>query len=65
MATKIRRPQKRKGATLHDIYDVSQGNKAYMRGMQDIRRSNAATPIPSGKKYKRTVKHRSKMFQEA
>lgn len=39
-------------------------NEAYMRGMQEIRRSNAAQPIPSGKKYRRTVKHRSRMFSE-
>lgn len=37
-------------------------NEAYMRGMQEIRRSNAATAIPSGKKYSRNVKHRSKQY---
>lgn len=31
----------------------AQKNTAYMRKMQEIRRSNATTPIPSGKSYKR------------
>lgn len=30
-----------------------QANKAYVDKMQEIRRSNAAQPIPSGKRYKR------------
>lgn len=49
MATKTRRPQARK-------------NTEYMRAMQEIRRSNAAQPIPSASKYKRTVKHRTRQF---
>lgn len=29
-----------------------------VRQVQELRRSNAATPIPSGKRYKRHPKHR-------
>lgn len=32
-------------------------NKAYMRAMQELRKSSASSPIPSGKQYKRKPKH--------
>lgn len=35
------------------------GNKEMMRAFQELRRSNATAPIPSGKVYKRKPKHRS------
>lgn len=35
-------------------------NKKLMRGMQNLRRSNAAQPIPSGKTYTRKRKHRDR-----
>lgn len=31
----------------------AQKNTEYARAMQELRRSNATAPIPSGKKYKR------------
>ncbi len=31
--------------------------------VQELRRSNAATPIPSKKKYKRKTKHKNKILQ--
>lgn len=37
-------------------------NEAWMRARLD--HSNQNLTVPSGKKYKRTVKHRSRMFQE-
>jgi len=33
------------------------GNRALAEAMQQLRRSNAATPIPSGKRYTRKIKH--------
>ena len=53
MASKTRRPQ-------------AQKNRAYMRGMQELRRSNATGPIPSGSRYNRdkNKKHRNRMFSE-
>jgi hypothetical protein len=33
-------------------------NEAFMRAMQEKRRSSATTPIPSGKAYQRKPKHR-------
>lgn len=55
MATKSqRRPQTSKGRNFN-----------LAMAMQDKRRGSAAEPIPSGTQYKRTVKHRDRMFQEA
>lgn len=34
------------------------GNRAYIDGMMEIRRSSAASPIPSGKAYQRKPKHK-------
>jgi hypothetical protein len=34
------------------------GNKAIAVAMQELRRSSATTPVPSGKAYKRKPKHR-------
>lgn len=31
----------------------AQKNTAYARAMQELRRSNATAPVPSGKQYKR------------
>jgi hypothetical protein len=36
------------------------GNEGYMRGMQELRRSSATTPVASGKAYKRKPKHVNK-----
>lgn len=33
------------------------GNRAMAKAFQEIRRSNAAVPIPSGKSYQRKPKH--------
>lgn len=40
------------------------GNRAYIDGMMEIRRSNAAQPIPSGTEYRRKPKHAHRAFQE-
>jgi hypothetical protein len=34
------------------------GNRAYIDAMMEIRRSSAASPIPSGTAYKRRPKHK-------
>lgn len=47
MSKKQRRPQKPK----------NQGNEKYMRGMQDIRFSNASGPHKPKNAYTRRVKH--------
>ena len=46
---KNRRPQTQKPKNM--------GNEAYMRGMQDIRKSNAAGPHRSATDYRRKPKH--------
>lgn len=33
------------------------GNRAYIDGMMELRRSNAAQPVPSGTAYRRKPKH--------
>lgn len=40
------------------------GNRAYIDGMMEIRRSSATTPVPSGTAYKRKPKHAHRQFQE-
>ena len=39
---------------------MASANKAMMQAFQLLRRSNATTPIPSKKVYKRKVKHPKK-----
>lgn len=34
------------------------GNKELARAMQELRRSSATSPVPSGKSYKRKPKHK-------
>lgn len=38
---------------------VKSGNPDYVRGMQNLRRSSATSPVPSGKAYRRTSKYRT------
>ena len=40
------------------------GNTSYMRGMQDIRKSNAAGPHKGAGDYRRTPKHKGKGWDE-
>lgn len=40
------------------------GNRAYIDGMMEIRRSSATSPIPSGTDYRRKPKHANRAFQE-
>jgi hypothetical protein len=51
MASKTRRPQTPKAR-----------NEDWMRAR--LEHSNRNLTVPSGKKYKRTVKHRTRQFQE-
>ena len=51
MAAKTRRPQTQKGR-----------NFSLAMAMQDKRRGSAASPIPSGTEYNRSVKHRNRQF---
>lgn len=36
---------------------VKSGNPEYVQGMQDLRRSNATAPVPSGRVYRRKAKN--------
>ena len=40
------------------------GNRAYIDGMMEIRRSSSTTPVPSGTVYRRKPKHAHLAFQE-
>ena len=44
---------------------VKSGNPDYVRGMQNLRRSSATSPVPSGKAYTRTAKYRTDYRSEA
>lgn len=57
MAKNTRRPQASKRQR-------GMGNEAMMRGMQGLRMSNAAGPHRSATDYKRTEKHRDRMFED-
>jgi accessory colonization factor AcfC len=59
---KRRRVQTPKG---RQVKVIKSGNPDYVRGMQDLRRSSATTPVPSGKTYSRTAKYRTDYRSEA
>jgi hypothetical protein len=58
-ARTVTRPQTSKGRA----GDNSGGNREYVQAMQGLRRSNATTPVPSGRRYVRRTRNNS--FPEA
>lgn len=43
---------------------VKSGNPDYVAGMQNLRRSSATSPVPSGTTYRRTAKYRTDYLSE-
>lgn len=46
---------------------MPKGNREMMKAFQELRRSSATSPIPSGNRYNRNSdrKHRARMFSDA